>query len=224
MGKLLYSRFRSANTMTIKNVKTSLDKISESLTKTQDVREFLIKNTRGIVIECSKSIIAVHRSDMKNAKSHLHTANTLLVQYRKKLKVDNDLRRYLITSEQEFVEASSLIAIAEKKQIPSINVLGVSSESYVLGLLDCIGELKRFVLDKIRRENLDEAVDVFETMEELFSLLYPFANLDKIVKETRRKLDVNRMLVEDTRVVITEEIRRKALIDSIKNVYAGDGI
>jgi len=31
---------------------------------------------------------------------------------------------------------------------------------------------------------------------------------EKIVKETRRKLDVNRILVEETRAVITEEIRR----------------
>ena len=202
--------------MTTKNAKTSLDKISKSLIKTQDAREFLIKNTREIVIACSKSIIAVHGQDMKNAKLNLQIANKLLVEYRKKSK--NELKRYLITPEQEFVEAASLIAIAEKKEIPSINTLKVSPESYVLGLLDCIGELKRFILDKIRKDNLKEAQNIFEIMEELFSLLYPFASLDKVVKETRRKLDVNRMLVEDTRAIITEEIRRKALIEAIKKI------
>ena len=40
---------------------------------------------------------------------------------------------------------------------------------------------------------------------------------DKIVKEARRKLDVNRMLVEDTRLVLTEEIRRQEFIKNIKN-------
>ncbi len=202
--------------MTIKNVKTSLDKISKSLAKTQDAREFLIKNTREIVIACSKSIIAVHSENMKNAKSNLQMADKLLNEYRKKSK--GDLKRHLIIPEQEFVEASALIAIAEKKQIPSIDTLNVSPESYVLGLLDCIGELKRFVLDNIRKDNLKEALDVFDIMEELFSLLYPFASLDKVIKETRRKLDVNRILVEDVRMVITEEIRRKALIDTIKKI------
>jgi translin len=37
------------------------------------------------------------------------------------------------------------------------------------------------------------------------------------VKEARRKLDVNRMLVEDTRLVLTEEIRRQEFIKNIKN-------
>lgn len=202
--------------MTLKNVKTSLDQISKSLTKTHDAREFLIKNTRAIVISCSKSIIAVHGGDMQSAKSHLQNANKLLVEYRKKSKTG--LQRYLITPEQEFVEASTLIAIAEKKQIPTITTLKVSQEAYVLGLLDCIGELKRFILDKIRRDDLSQALKVFEIMEELFSLLYPFASLDKIIKETRRKLDVNRMLVEDIRAIVTQEIRRKELIDAIKKL------
>ena len=52
-------------------------------------------------------------------------------------------------------------------------------------------------------------------MENLYLLLYPFASYDKIVKETRRKLDVNRMLVEETRSVLTEEIRRQELIKAI---------
>ena len=47
-------------------------------------------------------------------------------------------------------------------------------------------------------------------------LLYPFASYDKIVKETRRKLDVNRILVEETRSVLTEDIRRQELIKAIK--------
>ena len=37
----------------------------------------------------------------------------------------------------------------------------------------------------------------------------------KIVKEARRKLDVNRILVEDVRAAITEEMRRADLIDAI---------
>jgi len=53
-------------------------------------------------------------------------------------------------------------------------------------------------------------------MENLYLNLYPFATFDKIVKETRRKLDVNRFLVEETRAAITEEIRRSDLISELK--------
>ncbi len=202
--------------MAVKNAETSLDRISKSLTRTQDAREFLLKNTREVVISCSKSIIAVHGGDMRGAKSSLQNAGRLLGEYRKKSR--GSLARYLITPEQEFVEAAALIAIAQKKQIPSKDVLRVSDESYVLGLLDCIGELKRFVLDRIRGDDLREALRVFQVMEDLFALLYPFASLDKVVKEARKKLDVNRMLVEDARSVITQEIRRKDLIDTIRRL------
>jgi translin len=46
--------------------------------------------------------------------------------------------------------------------------------------------------------------------------LYPFAYFDKIVREVRKKLDVARILVEETRIAITEEIRRSELIKSMK--------
>ena len=38
---------------------------------------------------------------------------------------------------------------------------------------------------------------------------------DKIVREARRKLDVNRVLVEETRAVITEEIRRNHFVKAL---------
>ena len=38
-------------------------------------------------------------------------------------------------------------------------------ESYVLGLLDCVGELKRRVFDEMRIGNIDEAIRFFEIME-----------------------------------------------------------
>ena len=199
--------------MSLKNVKLSLDKISKSLDSVQSSREYLIKNTREVIILCSQSIISVHKQDLKSAKSKVNKANTLLKGQKKKAL--GDLQRYVTTPEQELVEAFSLIAIAEKKPIPSMSTLGVHSESYILGLLDCIGELKRLIYDKIRTGDPKEAIRIFEMMEELYQELYPFATFDKIVKETRRKLDVNRILVEDVRSALTEEIRRTDLINAI---------
>ncbi len=54
-------------------------------------------------------------------------------------------------------------------------------------------------------------------MESLYLMLYPFATFDKIVKESRRKLDVNRMLVEETRLVLTEEIRRQEFLKKMNS-------
>ena len=202
--------------MTLKNVKTSLNKITKSLGEVQDSREFLLKNTREIIILCSRSIIAVHKGDVTEGKKNLKQADMLLKKYKKK--ATGQLRRYLITPEQEFVEAACLISIVEKKEIPSDKKLDVMPESYVLGLLDCVGELKRRVFDKIRVGQIDDATKTFEVMEDLYLQLYTFSMYDKVVKEARRKIDVNRILVDDVRSAITEEKRRTELIKTLKKL------
>lgn len=202
--------------MSLRDVKSSLGSISKSLSSSQDSREYLIKNTREVVILCSQAIINIHKGDRKSAKLKIKKAQTLLKSHRRK--ADGEFQRYLLTPEQELVEANALLAVVEKKTIPNHKTMAVSDESYVLGLLDCIGELKRQVFDKIRVGDSKEALRIFEIMENLYLYLYPFATYDKIVKEARRKLDVNRVLVEDVRAALTEEIRRADLINAIKKI------
>ena len=199
--------------MGLKNVNTSLPIISKELERTNSSREFLIKNNRTVVINCSQAIISIHKKDLVTAKNKIKKAKEQLAKL--KQKAIGDLNRYVLTPEQELVEAISLLAIIEGKDVPSYKSLKVSGESYILGLLDCIGELKRQVIDTIRVGNLKKAEDLFDLMENLYLMLYPFATYDKIIKETRRKLDVNRSLVEDTRTILTEEIRRQKLIETI---------
>ena len=199
--------------MSLKNVKSSLSKISKSLKNMQDSREYLIKNTREVILLCSQSIISIHRLDLETGRKKVEHAKKLLDEIRKKSK--SDLYRYIITAEQELVEAFAFISVVEKSDMPSAESLGVRGESYILGLLDCIGELKRLVYDSIRVGKINDAKKFFEIMENLYLFLYPFAIYDKIINETRRKLDVNRILIEDARAAVTEEIRRSVLIDAI---------
>lgn len=213
---MIYSRLLPYTNMTLKKVKPSLNKIARSLAEIQDAREFLLKNTREVIIISSKSIISSHKGDIKIAKNYLKQADILLKKYKKK--TTPDLQKYMITPEQEFVEAASLIAIIEKKEIPSEKELGVMPESYVLGLLDCIGELKRMIFDKIRIGDIDDATRIFEVMENLYLNLYPFSMYDKVVKEARRKIDVDRILIDDVRGAITEEKRRSDLIAALNKL------
>jgi len=201
--------------MSLTNVKSSLESITKSLSKSNESREYLIKNTREVIILCSQSIIASHIGDLTIAKNKAQKAKKLFVLYKKK--ANTELERYLITPGQELVEAYAVLAIINKEKIPSAKSLQVSGASYILGLLDCIGELKRLVYDKIRIGNDSEASRIFDVMEKLYLELGPFSMYDKLIKEARRKLDVGRILVEDTRGALTEEIRRNELIKSINN-------
>lgn len=111
---MIYPRFFQYSNMTLKKVKPSLNRIAKSLAETQDAREFLLKNTREIIIISSRSIISAHKGDMKSAKNYLKQADILLKKYKKK--ITSDLQKYMITPEQEYVEVASLIAIMEKRK------------------------------------------------------------------------------------------------------------
>jgi len=62
--------------MTLKNVKSSLPRISKSLQASNASREFLIKNTRDVVILCSHSIIAAHKGDLRLAREKIKKAGS----------------------------------------------------------------------------------------------------------------------------------------------------
>ncbi|MCE2615247.1 MAG: RNA-binding protein, partial [Nitrosopumilus sp. (ex Thoosa mismalolli)] len=71
---------------------------------------------------------------------------------------------------------------------------------------------------KIRVGDVDEAARIFDVMENLYLNLYTFSMYDKVVKEARRKIDVNRILVDDVRSAITEEKRRSVLIKTLQSL------
>jgi translin len=94
----------------------------------------------------------------------------------------------------------------------------VSGSAYTMGLLDCIGEIKRMVYDRVRAGSPEGAHDLFNFMEEIYSSVYPFAIYDNLVGGLKRKLDVAKMLIEDVRVLLTEESRRENTIRAIEHL------
>ena len=201
--------------------KESLDAIAGSLSATHDAREYLIRNTRDVIILCSRSIAAVHHGDMDGAAAKADEAERLLKSHREK--AGSALAGHLAVAEQELVEARALFAIASHRPVPTAEELAVPGGAYVLGLLDCIGELKRLALDRIRAGDAAESNRIFGIMQELYEAAYPFATLDKVVKDVRRKLDVNRSLIESVRAAVTEEARRAELIKALGEV-GGAGV
>ncbi len=93
-----------------------------------------------------------------------------------------------------------------KKEIATIDELDVTPTSCILSLSDAIGELKRSVYDKIRQGDAANAESTFLIMESLYVLISPFATYYNIVQGIKRKLDIARMLVEDTRSTVTRKL------------------
>jgi translin len=201
-------------------IQGSLEEIDKNLKDVQDRREKLIKGTRDVVMLCSKSIVAMHHNQLEDAESKMDQAKAMLDEFRGYAR--QDLYRYIAVAEQELVEAYALRSVMEDRSMPSMRELNVIGDSYLTGLLDCVGEIKRLVYDRMRSGNEKDAEKLFATMEEIYNAIYPFAVYDNIVSGLRKKLDVARMLIEDIRATVTEESRRKMLIEAIDSFKKKD--
>lgn len=195
----------------------SMREVEKHLLDQSGRRDRLLKESRDVISCCSRAIVNVHNGKLTEADKELGRARSLLKALKKA--GSGQLSRYLVSPETEFVEASSVCALARGRRLPSRDSLDSSPEAYVLGLLDTVGELKRLVLDSIMSGKIEKAKEYFGHMETLYSTCSPLAVYDHVLGGSRRKIDVARMLVEDTRGLLTEEARRETLITSMDRVY-----
>jgi translin len=200
--------------MMLSNVQTDVEKINKKFKDVEERRNAIIKGTRDATILCSKAIVSLHSHKKKESIEYIEKAKKLLQQFKELGK--DDLQKYLYIAEQEFVEAFCLFSIAEKSVIPSMKSLEVSDISYVMGLLDCIGEIKRMIIDKIRSEGTSNVTTLFDLMDKIYGIIYPLAVYDNLMPGLRKKLDVSRILIENVRAIMTEEQRRTRMIETIQ--------
>lgn len=197
----------------LSNVQTDVEEINKKFKDIEERRNAIIKGTRDATILCSKAIVSMHSHKKNESSEYIEKAKRLLRQFKELGK--DDLQKYLYIAEQEFVEAYCLFSIAENSIIPSKRSLEVSDTSYVMGLLDCIGEIKRMIIDKIRSEGTSNVNALFELMDKIYGTIYPLAVYDNLMPGLRKKLDVSRILIENVRAIITEEKRRTIMIEKI---------
>ena len=202
--------------MNFSGVESSISESGKLLESVVARREKLIKESREVIALSARSIICIHNSKFEEAKELQKLAIQNLSELRKI--AGSDLVRYILSPEIELVECSIVLALSTNSEFPSRRQLKVESGSYILGLLDSIGEMKRMVYDNIRRSEFERAEKIFSIMEKLYLLLSPFSVYDHVVSGAKRKLDVARILIEDTRGVITEEVRRRELISSVSSL------
>ena len=194
----------------------SLKGVERRLSSQLERRDKLLKESRDVISSCSRAIIDVHGGKREEAGRELAQAKRQLKSLRKV--ADGPVSRYLVSPETEFVEASAVFSLAGGGGIPSRESLGASPDAYLLGLLDTVGELKRLVLNSVMKGDIKRARKFFASMEVLYNECSPLAVYDHVVNGTRRKIDVARMLVDDARGLLTEELRREQVTASMDRV------
>ncbi|MBO5599538.1 MAG: RNA-binding protein [Candidatus Methanomethylophilus sp.] len=110
----------------------------------------------------------------------------------------------------EFAETVIYDYALRGEEIPSYRILEITPAAWVLGLADSIGELRRDMLDRLMKGNLQEATRIFSKMEELCDVLMTLDIKDSVAP-VRRKQDVACGIMDRSRTDITTASMMKTI-------------
>ena len=198
-------------------------RVRENFEVKDSVREEGLKISREIVRECRTASFALHGQDFKKADSSIKAAGKALERLEILFKGHADIYHagFVEHAQQEYSEVSvlsSLLKEGGEERIPSPDDLKVEYAAYLNGLGDVVGELRRHVLDLIRKESFERAEVFLGIMENIHAMLMDFDYPDAITRGLRRKTDVSRALIEKTRGDVVNAIGQKKLEVAIRNL------
>jgi len=201
-------------------LKSLLEKIEEELKKKEELRQELQKDMRRATRLSKQAILFVHQERFDDAKKLLKEASERLAKLNEISKDNQELiyTGLVNAAFEEYVEANTLFTLIKEERFIKPEELGVPSISYVLGLSDVIGELRRKTLDSLRKGDIETAENCMQTMEHIYIELTSMDDAYLLVPGLRRKCDVARRVIETTRGDLIVEARRRSLERSIKEL------
>lgn len=145
--------------------------------------------------------------------SHLHDGQPVEAEIRVTRRGLSELRRWVARRApadvalahdafQEAVEACLLDALANGRPLPTPAELEVEPESYLLGLADAVGEVRRLVLHELTAGDIRAAERRLADLDALYRILLRFETTRAILP-LKPKQDNARGLLEKTRGEVT---------------------
>jgi translin len=187
------------------SLETIINDIDSILKAKDETREKVITHSREVIRRAGSSVLAVHKRDKKALDENMDAAKAALEAALDLCRVQQEY--YYVgpmpQAFQEYAEAACVRAMVAGKPLPKPSSLGIPVEPYTTGLADAVGEMRRYALDSLRRDDLKEAERALGIMEEIYTALKGFDFPRAVVPNLRRKVDVMRRLLEETRGDVT---------------------
>lgn len=198
---------------------SDLDRISEAIrsrfAQKNAARDGAISRSRELIRICSEAIRALHRREWDAAAAKLAQARTGADELRAVCGGYHDLLMSGYTQDalKEVVEAFATYAIIRNEPLPTPEAMDTDDAAYVNGLAEAATELRRFILDILRREDGDanEAERLLDWMDAIYDKLVAFDFPDAITGDLRRQTDVVRGVLERTRGDLTTTVQQQRL-------------
>jgi len=199
------------------NLKKIFSEITKNLNELDQKREDILKISRAMIRNCSVAIKSIHRKEFtvyQEKISEIEKQHQNLINMVKEYPAIFD--KYLKTPEQEYMEAVCLFEIINDQDLPNPADYNINQINYLLGLADVIGELRRYILDKIRSNEIENIEKILERMVEIHSNLFSLDYPKGLIQDLRHKVDVARSIIEKTRGDVSLSMQINRLSQNLK--------
>lgn len=170
-----------------------------------DAREVALAASRDAIRAAANAIRAVHRDERERA-------DTLIEDARASLAIATDACEphpsvlhagFVVDAAKEVAEAVLTHAAVTGAPLEGPAAVGVDDVSWLHGLAETVGELRRACLDRVRRGDIEDAERMLALMQEILSTLVTIDVPDGLTRGLRRATDGARAITERTRGDLT---------------------
>lgn len=199
------------------NLDSIAGKIRQDFSAKDAAREKALPLCREAIRYSGNAIRAVHRQQFGQAGEMLKAAGRLLKEAEQNIAAGSELRNtgFLRDAQKEFAEGSITLALITGKKLPDPDELGTDYAAYLNGLGEAVGELRRYLLDSLRKGDRSRGEELLQAMDDIYSTLVTVDFPDAITGGLRRTTDMVRGVLERTRSDLTLTIQQKELEDKL---------
>jgi translin len=205
----------------VENLARRLDDIAESIRASfrekDAAREKALPGCREAIRHCSESIRAIHRQEFDNAQDSLKKAKLLIDEAEITIDACEELSNtaFFRDAQKEYAEGCITLAIITGTEIPTPEELKIDSAAYLNGMGEVTGELRRYLLDGLRRGDMSRAEGLLSVMDAIYEVLVTMDFPDAITGNLRRTTDMVRGILEKTRSDLTLSLQQKRLEEKL---------
>ncbi len=202
------------------NLENIAEQIRCEFAELDAAREKVLPGCREVIRNCSQAIRAVHRQEFERAVELLETARKLLNETEETVANNNALSHtgFFRDAQKEYAEGSILLSVVNGKPMPSSGELGIDNAAYLNGMGEAVGELRRYLLDSMRRDDVSRGEELLRVMDDVYSVLTTIDFPDAITGGLRRTTDMVRGVLEKTRSDLTLIMRQKDLENRLEQI------
>ncbi len=185
-------------------------------------REQALARCREVIRHASMAIRAIHRDEYTAAAALVAQGRALLEEVRTACTGQPDIfaAGFVHDAQKEHAEAALTVAIIAGEPIPIPETLHVEYAAYLNGLAEVVGELRRYLLNGLRHNDLSRADRFLAAMDDIYAVLVTVDYPDAITGGLRRTTDVTRGILEKTRGDLAVAAQQRQLEQRLAELHA----